>query len=469
MATQTIPEVTTTSQDAAGAGPTGERTGNRTLIINALALLAAGVLVGYATTFFGGASAGTFDPKTINAGDTAWVLAASALVMIMTPAVGFFYGGMVSSKNVISLIKQSFVILGIVSIQWVLFGYSLVFGNDIGGVIGGVNFFRLRGVGYAPNPAYAGTIPQLAYMIFQAMFAIVTPALIIGSFAERIRFRTFVIFILLWTTLVYDPIAHWVWGAGGWLHNLGALDFAGGTVVHISGGFAGLATAIVIGRRTKGGQGIVANNVPLVLLGAALLWFGWFGFNAGSALTAGPLAVSAFVVTNTATAAAALTWMVLSWAKDGKPSAMATATGAVCGLVAITPASGFVGPMASIAIGIIAGLVTYLMALFRSKATKIDDTLDVWAAHGMGGLTGALLTGIFAETAINSGGHNGLLFGNPGQLGIQALAVLATTTYAFVVTFLLMSALKVFKLRVSPAEEEQGLDLASHGEEGYRL
>jgi len=339
----------------------------------------------------------------------------------MTPAVGFFYGGMVRSKNVVSVIKQSLLILCLVSVQWVLFGYSLVFGNDISGVIGSLNFFGLRGVGYAPNPAYAASIPQLAFMIFQAMFAIITPALIIGSFAGRMRFRTLVLFILLWTTLVYDPIAHWVWGTGGWLHRLGALDFAGGTVVHISAGFAGLAAAIVIGRRMgfRPGQPVEANNVPLMLLGAGLLWFGWFGFNAGSALGASPVAVSAFVVTNTAAAAAGLTWMALSWAETGKPSAMATATGAVCGLVAITPASGFVGPMASIAIGVIAGVVTYLMLLFRGKKTRIDDTLDVWAAHGMGGVAGAILTGIFAERAINSAGGNGLLFGNPRQLLIS--------------------------------------------------
>src|SRR5436305_2689449 len=267
-----------------------------------------------------------------------------------------FLRGMVTSKNVVSVIKQSLLILGIVSIQWVLIGYSLVFGNDLGGVIGGLNFIGLKGVGYAPNANYAATIPQLAFMIFQAMFAIITPALIIGSFVERIRFRVLVLFVILWSTLVYDPIAHWVWGMGGWLHNLGALDFAGGTVVHISAGFAGLAAAIVIGRRRsyQQGQAIASNNVPFVLLGAALLWFGWFGFNAGSALSASPLAVSAFVVTNTAAAACALTWMILSWAENRKPSAMATATGAVCGLVAITPASGVVGPMASIDIGIIA-------------------------------------------------------------------------------------------------------------------
>jgi Amt family ammonium transporter len=436
-----------------------------------LALLGIGVLAGLLARVFAGASAGAYDTRAINAGDTAWVLASAALVMVMTPAVGFFYGGMVRSKNVVSVIKQSLLILSIVSLQWVVLGYTLVFGHDVGGIIGGLNFFGLRGVGYAPNPAYAATIPQLAFMIFQAMFAIITPTLIIGAFAERIRFRTLVLFILLWTTLVYDPIAHWVWGVGGWLHQLGTLDFAGGTVVHISAGFAGLAAAMVIGRRTESepGQAVEANNVPLVLLGAALLWFGWFGFNAGSALAASPLSVSAFVATNTAAAASALTWMALSWADSGKPSAMATATGAVCGLVAITPASGFVGPMASIAIGVIAGVVTYLMLLFRSKKTRIDDTLDVWAAHGMGGVTGALLTGIFAEQAINGAGHNGLLLGNPGQLGIQVLAVAVTVVYSFGVTFLLLKVLRPLGLRVSRKEELQGLDRAVHGEAGYRL
>ncbi|WP_040443351.1 ammonium transporter [Ktedonobacter racemifer] len=407
----------------------------------------------------------------MNAGDTAWVLLSAALVMLMTPAVGFFYGGMVTRKNVVSVIKQSLLILGLVSIQWVLIGYSLVFGKDMGGVIGGLNFFGLHGVGYAPNTDYAGTIPQLAFMVFQAMFAIITPALIIGSFVERIRFRTLVLFVVLWSTLVYDPIAHWVWGIGGWLHNLGTLDFAGGTVVHISAGFAGLAAAIVIGKRKDYAQGqhLAANNVPFVLLGAALLWFGWFGFNAGSALAASPLAVNAFVVTNTAAAACALTWMVLSWAENKKPSAMATATGAVCGLVAITPASGFVGPMASLAIGVITGVVTYLMLMLRSKKMRVDDTLDVWAAHGMGGVTGAILTGIFAEKAINSLGNNGLLFGNPAQLLTQILATVVTVVYSFGLTFLLLKLLSPLGLRVRPEEEEQGLDTAVHGEEGYRL
>lgn len=459
----------TTPEALSAAAPAGaiRRPFARYLVI----LLGMGLLIGLASRLFAGASAGAFNAQAINTGDTAWVLASAALVMIMTPAVGFFYGGMVRSKNVVSVIKQSLLILCLVSLQWVLVGYSLVFGNDIGGAIGGLNFFGLRGVGYAPNPAYAGSIPQLAFMIFQAMFAIITPALIIGSFAERIRFRTLVLFILLWTTLVYDPIAHWVWGTGGWLHSLGALDFAGGTVVHISAGFAGLAAAMVIGRRLgiKPGQPIEANNVPLVLLGAALLWFGWFGFNGGSALGASPLSVSAFVVTNTAAAAAGLTWMALSWAETGKPSAMATATGAVCGLVAITPASGFVGPMASIAIGIIAGVATYVMLLFRGKKTRIDDTLDAWAAHGIGGLTGAILTGVFAEKAINSAGNDGLLFGNPRQLAIQALAVAASLVYAFAMTYILLRLLKRSGLRVTPEEEMMGLDLATHGEEGYRL
>ena len=444
----------------------------RNFLLGAISTLIVGVIAGAGAKLLAGGSAGTFNIGTINAGDTAWVLASSALVMIMTPAVGFFYGGMVRSKNVVSVIKQSLVILALVSIQWVLFGYSLAFGKDIGGgLLGGLGYFGLSGVGYAPNPDYAPTIPHLAYMIFQAMFAIITPALIIGAFVERIRFRTLVIFVLLWATLVYDPIAHWVWNPDGWLHKLGALDFAGGTVVHASSGFAALAAAIIVGKRVgfKKGEATEANNVPLTILGAALLWFGWFGFNAGSALAASPLAVSAFVVTNTAAAAAALTWMALSWIQNGRPSALATVTGAVCGLVAITPASGFVGPLSSIAIGVIGGLVTYLMLLFRTKRTQIDDTLDVWAAHGMGGVTGALLTGVFAEKVINSAGANGLLFGNPGQLLTQLLAVVVTAAYSFAVTFLLLKLLSFMGLRVTSREEAVGLDIAAHGEEGYRI
>lgn len=458
-----------TIQDESGVGRTF---GQRKFLLGAMSILVVGVIAGAGAKLLAGGSAGAFNTNAINTGDTAWVLTSSALVMLMTPAVGFFYGGMVRSKNVVSVIKQSIVILALVSIQWVLFGYSLAFGKDIGGgLLGGLGFFGLHGVGYAPNPDYAPTIPHLAYMIFQAMFAIITPALIIGAFVERIRFRTLVVFVLLWATLVYDPIAHWVWNPDGWLHQLGALDFAGGTVVHASSGFAALAAAIVVGKRLgfQKGEATEANNIPLTILGAALLWFGWFGFNAGSALSASPLAVSAFVVTNIAAAAAALTWMALSWIQNGRPSALATVTGAVCGLVAITPASGFVGPLSSIAIGVIGGLVTYLMLLFRSRRTQIDDTLDVWAAHGMGGVTGALLTGVFAEKVINSAGANGLLFGNPGQLLTQLLAVVVTAAYSFVVTFLLLKLISLMGLRVTSREEAVGLDIAAHGEEGYRI
>jgi Amt family ammonium transporter len=437
-----------------------------------LLLLLIGVAFGLLAKGFVGASAGAFDPKTIDTGDTAWVLTAAALVLIMTPGVGFFYGGMVRSKNVVSILKQSVVILIVVSLQWILLGYSLSFGKDIKGFIGSLNFFGLRGVGFAPNFDYASTIPQLAYMIFQAKFAIITPALIIGAFAERIRFKTFLIFTLLWTTLVYNPIAHWVWGMGGWLRSLGVLDFAGGTVVHVTAGVSALAAAIIIGRRIgiKKGEVVPASNIPLVVLGATLLWFGWFGFNAGSALAASPLAASAFVVTHTAAAASALTWMILSFAENGKPSAMATVTGAVCGLVVITPASGFVGPISSIAIGIIGGTLTYSALYLRNKHTLIDDSLDVFACHGVGGITGALLTGIFAEKAINVGGSNGLLFGNPNQFIVQLIAVVIVAVYSFTLTVIILKILdKFIGLRVSPKEEKQGLDLATHGETGYRI
>ncbi len=434
--------------------------------------LGLGALVGWVATYFAGASAG--DAGTaINSGDTAWMLASTALVMIMTPAVGFFYGGMVSSKNVVSVIKQSMIILALVSVQWVVVGYSLAFGPDAGGgLIGNLANFGLRGVGFAPDPNYAATIPALVFMMFQAMFAIITPALIIGAFVERIKFKTLVIFTLLWATLIYDPVAHWVWSPSGWLHAMGALDFAGGTVVHMTAGFSALAAALLVGKRLEARHpGATANNVPFVILGAALLWFGWFGFNAGSALASGALAASAFVVTNTAAAAAALTWVALSWAENRKPSAMAAAIGAVCGLVAITPASGYVGPVAAIAIGILGGAVTYLAVFIRGKAIKIDDSLDVWAGHGIGGLTGAILTGVFAEKAINAAGNNGLLFGNPHQLLIQVIAVAAVGLYSFFATWIILKVLGIvgFPLRVSAKEEVEGLDTAVHGEAGYRI
>lgn len=424
------------------------------------------MIISLASTQFAGASVGTFDTSMIDTGDTAWILVATALVMLMTPAVGFFYGGMVKSKNIVSVLKQSLMILALVSIQWVVIGYTLVFGKDMGGVIGGLDFVMLRGVGFAPNSDYAATIPHLLFMMFQGMFAIITPALIIGAVVERVRFKTLVIFTLLWTTLVYDPVGHWVWGVGGWLRNLGALDFAGGTVVHITAGFSALAAAIVVGKRLQ--LKVVPNNVPFILLGAGLLWFGWFGFNAGSALSASALSVNAFVVTNIAAAAAALTWMMLSYTQHKKPSAIATATGAVCGLVAITPASGFVGPTAALAIGLLAGVVTYMALYFRTKKMRVDDTLDVWAAHGLGGVSGALLTGVFAEKIINSAGNNGLLFGNPGLLGTQALAVVVVAVYSFVMTMVLLKLLSLkFALRVNSHEEKQGLDISVHGEPGY--
>jgi Amt family ammonium transporter len=443
------------------------------LFLHSTALLILGALIGFLSISFSGASAGEFDPASINSGDTAWMLISSALVMLMIPAVGFFYAGMVRSKNVVSVLKHSMVILSLVTLQWVIVGYSLVFGKDISGVIGDLSYFGLRGVGFAPNADYAATIPHLVFMAFQGMFAIITPALIIGAFVERIKFKTLIIFTLAWTTLVYDPIAHWVWGLGGFLKTQGALDFAGGTVVHISAGFSAIAAAWLIGKRDDhktAHPATSANNVPFVILGAALLWFGWFGFNAGSALSSGALAANAFIVTQIAAAAAALTWMTLSWSQNKKPSAMGTVTGAVCGLVAITPASGYVGPIAAIAIGVISGVVTYLALFFRSKKMNIDDTLDVWAAHGIGGVTGALLTGIFAEKAINEFGNNGLLFGNPGQLGVQLIAVLITAGYSFAATFILLKVINYFsQLRVSKSEEKQGLDLAVHGEAGYRL
>ncbi len=438
---------------------------------HAMWVLIAGALIGYSSIYFASASAGEYDASLINTGDTAWMLVATAMVMLMTPAVGFFYGGMVSAKNVVSVLKQSIIVLALVSVQWVVLGYSLVFGTDVNGVIGNLQFFGLRDVGFAPNADYASTIPELVFMIFQGMFAIITPALIIGAFVERIRFSTLIAFVLLWTTFIYDPVAHSVWGLGGWLRDLGALDFAGGTVVHMTAGFSALAAAMLVGKRlVHTPVGSSANNIPFVILGAALLWFGWFGFNAGSALASGVIAASAFVVTNTAAAAAALTWTFLSWAENRKPSAMAAATGAVCGLVAITPASGFVGPIAALAIGIIAGVITYSAVYIRTHKIGIDDTLDVWAAHGIGGLVGAVLTGVFAEKAINAAGNNGLLFGNSNQLAIQIIAVAVVALYSFIGTWLILKLISFFSpLRVSSSQESQGLDLAVHGEAGYRL
>lgn len=408
-------------------------------------------------------------PPKIDTGDTAWLLVSTALVLAMTaPGLALFYGGMVRSKNALGTIMQSFIILCLISVQWVLWGYSLAFGPDKGHVIGGLEWLGLNGVGLEPNADYGATVPHQAFMIFQMMFAVITPALITGAFAERMKFSGFLVFTLLWATFIYDPLAHWVWAVGGWVRNLGALDFAGGTVVHISSGVSALACAIVLRRRLGYGKEHMApHNLPMTVLGASLLWFGWFGFNAGSAVASGALATSAFVVTNTATASAALAWMIVEWMYRGKPTVLGAASGAVAGLVAITPASGFVGPMPSIVIGLGAGVFCYLAVLWKARC-GYDDALDVVGIHGIGGIWGALATGLFASKAINAAGADGLFYGNPAQFGIQALAVLISVTFAFVGTFILLKLVDgLMGLCVSEEEERMGLDLSQHDERAY--
>jgi len=408
-------------------------------------------------------------PK-IDTGDTAWMLVSAALVLLMTPGLALFYGGMVRTKNVLGTIMHSFIIIALITVQWVLWGYSLAFGPDIGGIIGSLSWFGLNGVGLDPYPDYAATVPHQAFMIYQAMFAIITPALITGAIAERMKFSTFIVFTLLWATFVYDPIAHWVWGVGGWIRKLGALDFAGGTVVHISSGISALAAALLVGKRKGFGRDPMGpHNLPMTILGAAILWFGWFGFNAGSAIAAGKLSTSAFVVTHIATAAAALSWPAAEWVYRGKPTTLGAASGAVAGLVAITPGSGFVGPISALIIGLVAGILCYAGVMGKNRF-GYDDSLDVVGVHGVGGTWGALATGLFASKAINDAGDNGLFFGNPGLFGIQVLAVLATWIYAFVVTLVILKILDwTMGLRVSDEEEEMGLDLSQHSETGYNL
>ncbi|HEX7628695.1 MAG TPA: ammonium transporter [Candidatus Methanoperedens sp.] len=406
----------------------------------------------------------------INSGDTAWVLVSAALVMLMTPALGLFYGGMVRKKNVLAIIMQSFIILALISIQWVLFGYSLAFGPDTGrGLIGGLQWLGLNGVGATPNPDYAATIPASVFMVFQMMFAVITPALITGAFADRMKFSTMMVFSVLWATLVYDPVAHWVWGVGGWIRTLGALDFAGGTVVHITAGVSAFAAAIIIGKRLGyGKEDMAPHNVTMTITGGALLWFGWFGFNAGSALAANGLAASAFIVTNTAAAAAALTWTIVSWVHGGKPNAVGIVTGAVAGLVAITPASGFVGPVSAIIIGIGAGIFCYFAMHLRSKKTNVDDSLDVMACHGVGGTWGAIATGIFASMAVNSAGADGLIYGNAGLVVKQLIAIVAVMAYSLIGTAIILKVLDAtMGLRVKDEEEIEGLDISQHGEKAY--
>jgi Amt family ammonium transporter len=406
----------------------------------------------------------------IDTGDTAWILVSAALVMLMTPALGFFYGGLVRQKNVLSTIMHSFFMLALISVQWVLWGYTLAFGPDMGGIIGGLSYLGLMGVGAEPNATYAATIPHSTFMIYQGMFAVITPALISGAFAERKRFKTFVIFSLLWATLIYDPVAHWVWADGGWLRKLGALDFAGGTVVHITSGVSALVVAKVLGwRLTSDTEKMEPHNVTYVVLGAGLLWFGWFGFNAGSALGANGLASAAFVNTNTAAAMALLTWMTASWMRHKRPSVVGASAGAVAGLVAITPAAGFVTPTAAILIGFLAGAVCFVAVEYVVRR-QVDDALDVFGVHGVGGMLGALATGVFATTAINPAGADGLLAGNFNQLVIQAIAVIAVAIYSAVVTWVLLKVLDAtMGLRVAPEEEMKGLDVSLHGEPAYQL
>jgi Amt family ammonium transporter len=407
--------------------------------------------------------------ELINGADTAWMLMSAALVMLMTPALGLFYGGLVRQKNALSTIMDSFFILALVSIQWVLWGYTLAFGPDVNGVIGGLDWVGLRGVALEPNPTYAATIPHLAFMAYQMMFAAITPALVSGAFAERKRFTAFAAFSLLWATLVYDPVAHWVWGDGGWLRRLGALDFAGGTVVHITSGVSALVCARVLGRRMGyGREAMEPHNATMTILGTALLWFGWFGFNAGSALGSGSLAVSAFVSTNTSAAMAALTWLTASWIRHQRPSVLGAAAGALSGLVGITPAAGFVTPMAALLIGFCSGIGCFLVVELVVRG-RVDDSLDVFGVHGIGGTIGSLATGVFATRLVNPAGADGLLSGNPALIPAQALAIVVVAAYSGVVTWGLLRLVDaVIGLRVTPEEEVRGLDLTQHGELAYK-
>jgi Amt family ammonium transporter len=395
---------------------------------------------------------------TLDTGTTAWLLTATAMVMLMTPGVGFFYGGLVRRKNFISMVALSFIAFALVSIQWVILGYSLAFGQDIGGYIGNLDFLGLNGVGLEAGDA---GYPPILFMAFQLVFAAIAMAIVTSGFAERVKLSAFVLFALLWTTLVYDPLAHWAWG-GGWAGAFGSLDFAGGTVVHISSGFAALAVALIIGKRAGFGQYTMEpHNIPMTLLGAALLWFGWFGFNAGSALAANSIAANAFVVTNISAAAGALAWLAASWVR-GRPSSLGMVSGAIAGLVAITPAAGYVNTMGAIVIGAIAGLICYGAMLYRINK-GLDESLDAWAVHGMGGLWGALATGIFAVAAI--GGYSGLIEGNVQQFLANATGAFAALIYAFVVTFIIAWVLnRTIGMRVSEEEEYVGLDISQHGE-----
>jgi ammonium transporter, Amt family len=406
----------------------------------------------------------------MDTGDTTFILVCSALVMLMTIGLALFYAGMVRSKNALGTIMQSFIIIALISLEWILWGYSMAFGPDKWGIIGGLEWFGLRGVGMEPHDVYATTIPHQVFMIYQCMFAVITPALITGAFAERMRFGPFLLFSLLWATFVYNPLAHWIWGAGGWLGRMGALDFAGGVAVHVSSGVAALAAAILLGKREGyGSEELRPHNLPMTLLGAGLLWFGWFGFNAGSALTAGSLAGSAFVATHVAGTTGALSWIGMEWRITGKATTLGGASGAIAGLATVTPAAGFVGPISAAFIGVLAGVGCYLGIMAKNRL-GYDDSLDVVGIHGVGGIIGLLVTGLLANAAINPAGADGLFFGNPGQLGIQCIAILVTVVYTFALSYLLLKLVdKIFGLRVDLRDERSGLDLTQHEETAYNI
>ena len=410
---------------------------------------------------------------TCNSGDIAWVIAATALVMIMTPGLGFFYGGLVRRKNLVSTIVQCLAIFAVVSIAWALWGFTMAFGPSVlDGFVGNLSYFGLIGVGSSANTAYSATIPALLYFAFQLKFAAITPALIIGAFAGRIRFKPLLIFILAWVTFVYFPVAHWIWGVGGWMKVMGVEDFAGGLVVHTTAGVSALAAALVIGRGVDFGKESRPNNVPYVILGTAILWFGWFGFNAGSSLSADDVAVNALVVTNLAAAVAGVSWMLMDWILKGKPSAVGMCVGFVCGLAAVTPASGYVGPQFAMVIGLVAGVGCNLVAGWRAR-TKLDDSLDVFACHGVGGMWGTVATGLFASVAINSVGgagqaSNGLVYGGVHFALLQMFAVAVVATYSFIGTYVILRVINFFSpLRTSTEEEKAGLDEVHFGEEAY--
>ncbi len=406
----------------------------------------------------------------INSGDTAFVLIAAALVLLMTPGLALFYGGMVRGKNVLGTVMQSFIMISVISLEWVYIGYSMAFGPDVGGLIGNLSWFALHGVGTTPSPDYATTIPHNVFMIYQCMFAVITPALITGAFAERMRFGPFLVFSLLWTVLVYNPVCHWIWGAGGWLGAKGVLDFAGGLVVHLTSGAAALAAALVLGpRKDYGKRSFLPHSLPLTLLGTGLLWFGWFGFNGGSALAANGIAANAFIATHLAGMAGMAMWVFVEWLHRGKPTTLGAASGAVAGLATITPASGFVGPNAAVIIGLLAGACCYLGVSLKSRL-GYDDSLDVVGIHGLGGVLGTICLGIFAAKIINPAGADGLLAGNPGFLGTQLFGVAVVGIYAFVVSWILLKILNgLVGLRVSEEDEVSGLDLSAHSETAYNI